>query len=151
MSTSKNADSKAAATFIFGCCGVLMNPLLYGSAAKSFVQGDGFVRSKTLVGGTPLPPRCCCYHRSIYWHHSAWTCTLPAVPFMPNALGTTASTIQLTLTTYLVADWCRSALVWTAIGPTGAPPRSTGRWPRLRCGVNGPRSYVIGWKSFWGF
>ena len=27
---------------------------------------------------------------------------LPAVPFMPNALGTTASTIQLTLTTYLV-------------------------------------------------
>ncbi|HAJ4137357.1 TPA: CmlA/FloR family chloramphenicol efflux MFS transporter, partial [Escherichia coli] len=27
---------------------------------------------------------------------------LPAVPFMPNALGTTVSTIQLTLTTYLV-------------------------------------------------
>ncbi len=44
---------------------------------------------------------CCCYpafdllasarHGQLY---------LPAVPFMPNALGTTASTIQLTLTTY---------------------------------------------------
>ncbi len=69
---------------------------------------------------------------------------LPAVPFMPNALGTTASTIQLTLTTYLVMIGAGQLFVWTAIGPTGAPPRSTGRWPRLRCGVNGPRSYVIG-------
>ncbi len=70
---------------------------------------------------------------------------------MPNALITPASTIQLTLmTTY----WSGLVPVCSCLDryrTDGAPPVVREKWPRLRCGVNGPRLPSSAGESFWRF
>ncbi len=74
---------------------------------------------------------------------------LPAVPFMPNAWYDSEHNSAYA-DNVLGHDWCRSALVWTAIGPTGrrpfywevASPTLWRQWASLL------RHRL---KSFWGF
>ncbi len=68
---------------------------------------------------------------------------LPVVPFMADALGSGAGTIQLTLTAYLGFAWSLTASLRPTVGSAGSPPRFTWWRDCLYCGFIRPhRSFI---------
>ncbi len=127
-----------------------MNPFALRERRQILCSRRWFRALKNFSWRYSLPPRCCCYHRSIYWHHSAWTCTCQQCRLCQTRLVRQRAH-QLTLTTYLVMIGAGQLL----FGPLSD---RLGRRPVL---LGGGLAYVVArqWasllrhrlKSFWGF
>ena len=143
MSTSRTQTSKPQQPSFFGCCGVLMNPFALRERRQILCSRRWFRELKNFSWRYSLAATVLLLSPFDLLASLGMDMYLPAVPFMPNALGTTASTIQLTLTTYLVMIGAGQLLFGPLSDRLGRRPfywevASPTLWRQW------PRSYVIG-------